>query len=54
MWRALCMIDSVQEGGIHSQNDVNVLVIIKPWVLYQTVPFAPIYKCLWDYVGRVQ
>lgn len=30
MWHALYMIDSVQEGGIHSQNDVNVLVIMKP------------------------
>lgn len=30
MSHALYMIDSMQEGGIHSQNDINVLVIIKP------------------------
>lgn len=29
MWHALHMIDGVQEGGIHSQNDISVLVIIQ-------------------------
>lgn len=54
MWHALHMTDGVREGGIRSQNDANVLVITKPWVLYQAVPFAHIYKYLWDYVGPVQ
>lgn len=54
MWHALHMTDGVREGGIRSQNDANVLVITKPWVLYQAVPFAHVYKYLWDYVGPVQ